>query len=320
MLLSLPGGSDISYHISLKSAIHDDKDHSSQHRMQPQTPSNKEKMEEWTIKISITSDMFNYSFKPKMETKLRLFADHGFQYIHWCDDWNNDVLYTQQNIELYSRLIESAGLKCIDVHGAATGTICICAEGQEERDKYTQLLENRILFCSATGGDAVVIHPPDDKGGSKSLSQKLDKSLEILDAVRPLCEDQGIALAVENCYPSDEKILEYYFNRYPPEFIGFCFDSGHAHVNRNLDHLLKFGCRLKALHLHDNRGKKDDHQPPFWGTVTWGEVMHWIKECGYEKPVNFEITHNPEFFKGTMEEFLDYTMRSIQKAAALVEA
>jgi len=280
----------------------------------------KEKMEESTFKASITSDMFNYSFKPEMEKKLRLFADHGFQYIHWCDDWNNDVLYTQQNIELYSQLIESTGLKCIDVHGAATRTICICADGREERDKYTQLLKNRIVFCSATGGDAVVIHPPNVEGGSERFSRKLENSLEILDKVRPLCDDLGIALAVENCFPSDEKILECYFDRYRPEFIGFCFDSGHANVNRNLDHVLRFGCRLKALHLHGNRGKKDDHQPPFWGTIAWREVMRWIKDCGYGKPFNFEITHNPELFKGTIEEFLDYSMRSIRKALTLVEA
>jgi sugar phosphate isomerase/epimerase len=280
----------------------------------------KEKMEESTFKASITSDMFNYSFKPEMEKKLRLFADHGFQYIHWCDDWNNDVLYTQQNIELYSQLIESTGLKCIDVHGVATRTICICADGREERDKYTQLLKNRIVFCSATGGDAVVIHPPNVEGGSERFGRNLENSLEILDKVRPLCEDLGIALAVENCFPSDEKILECYFDRYRPEFISFCFDSGHANVNRNLDHVLRFGCRLKALHLHDNRGEKDDHQPPFWGTIAWREVMRWIKDCGYGKPVNFEITHNPELFKSTMEEFLDYSTRSIRKALALIEA
>ena len=262
--------------------------------------------------------MFNYSFKPEMESKLRLFADYGFEYIHWCDDWNSGVLYTQQNIELYRQLIESAGLKCIDVHGTATDTIRIDAEKEDAQDKYIQLLKNRIEFCSGTGGDAVVIHPPSDEGGSKRLNRRLDRSLQIFDSVRPLCEDLGIVLAVENCYPTDEKILEYYFDRYPPEFVSFCFDSGHAHINRNLDHLLSFGNRLRALHLHDNRGKEDDHQPPFWGTITWEEVMQWIKECGYTKPVNFEITHNPEFFNGPMEEFLDYTVRSIRKALDLL--
>ncbi|MFQ6095393.1 MAG: sugar phosphate isomerase/epimerase family protein, partial [Candidatus Bathyarchaeia archaeon] len=119
-----------------------------------------------------------------------------------------------------------------------------------------------------------------DDGGSARLNRRLNRSLQVFETARPLCEDLGIVLAVENCYPSDEKVLEYYFDRYPPEFVGFCFDSGHAHVNRNVDRLFRLGDRLKALHLHDNRGETDDHQPPFWGTISWSEVMQWIKESG----------------------------------------
>jgi len=267
-------------------------------------------------KVSITTDMFNNSFRPDIETKLRLFADSGFKYIHWCDDWDDDVLYTKENIELYRRLIESCGLKCMDVHGAGTSAIHITAEEEDVLDKYIRLLENRVKFCSAIGGDAVVVHPPSDDRGSCTLDSKLDRSLCVFESMRPLCEDLGIALAVENCYPSDEKTLGYYFERYPSEYVGFCFDSGHAHVNRNLNQLLKFSNRLKALHLHDNRGKEDDHQPPFWGTIDWEKVMQWIERSGYQKPVNFEITHNPRLFEGTMKEFLDYAVRSIRKTLA----
>lgn len=300
------------------------------------------RIDAYAQKASITSDMFDYSFKPEKKRKLQLFADCGFKYINWCDDWYGEILYTKQNIELYRQLIESFGLKCIDVHGCETETILIDAEEKDAFDKYIRLLQNRIEFCSAIGGDAVVIHTPsviewgrdyidytkqnielyrqlvESQGGSERLSWKLDRSLHVFESVRPLCEDLGIVLAVENCYPFDEKSLEYYFERYPPEFVGFCFDSGHAHLNEDLDLLLKFNDRLKALHLNDNRGREDDHQPPFWGTIGWERVMQWIECGGYRKPINFEITHDPTFFEGTMEEFLDYTVRSIRKALALL--
>jgi sugar phosphate isomerase/epimerase len=268
-------------------------------------------------KVSITSDMFDYSFKPEIERKLRLFAEYGFEYISWGDDYYSEVLYTKQNIELYRQLIESYGLKCIDVHGAETETILIDAEEEDALNKYIQLLENRVQFCSAIGGDSVVIHTPSDKD-TRALSLRIDRSLQVFDSVRPLCEDLGIVIAVENSYPLDEKILEYYLERYPPEFVGFCFDSGHAHLYKNLDQVLKFNDRLKALHLHDNRGKEDAHQPPFWGTTDWERVMRWIKWSGYTKPINFEITHYPKFFEGTMEEFLDHTVRSIRKTLGLI--
>jgi sugar phosphate isomerase/epimerase len=278
------------------------------------------KIDALSRKVSITTDMFNSSLGLGIERKLRLFAESGFEYIHWCDDWNNDVLYAKEDIELYHRLVESYGLKCIDVHGADTGTIHIASEEEVALDEYIQLLKTRIEFCSAVGGDAVVIHPPTDDGGSRTLSWKLDRSLRVFESVRPLCEDLDVVLAVENCHPSDEKVLRYYFERYPPEFVGFCFDSGHAHLNKNLDELLKFGDRLRALHLHDNRGMEDDHQPPFWGTIDWERVTRWIERSEYQKPLNFEILHDPRFFEGTPEGFLDYTVRSIRKILALISS
>jgi len=267
--------------------------------------------------VSITSDMFNYHFKPGMERKLQLFAEHGFGYIHWCDDWDNDLIYTREEMVTYSMLIESAGLECLDVHGTATGTIRIDSEDNGAFETYIKLLENRIEFCYTVGGDAVVIHPP--RYGGSELSWRIDRSTKVIDAVRPLCADLGVAIAVENCHPSDENILKTYFERYPTEYVGFCFDSGHANLNGNMDRLLKFNDRLKVLHLHDNKGERDDHQPPLSGTVNWSQVMGWIKESGYAKPINFEVTHDPDLFEGTMDEFLDYTRNSILKVMALLD-
>jgi len=264
--------------------------------------------------------MFNYSFKPAMEEKLRLFSKYGFEYIHWCDDWNNNVLYTEYDLEHYRQLIELAGLKCIDVHGAATDNIRIDAADEKWLKEYIRLLENRIRFCAEVGGDAVIIHPPEDeKRGDNDINLKMNRSLYVFEKVRRVCEDLGINIAVENCSKSDEDVLVFYFEKYPPEFVGFCFDSGHANILKSLDQLLKFGNRLRALHLHDNRGESDDHQPPFWGTVDWNKVTQWIKASGYKKPINFEITHNPKHFNGTMEEFLNYTVNQIQKLTILFD-
>ena len=271
-----------------------------------------------TLRASITTDMFNYSFKPSMEHKLKLFAEHGFEYIHWCDDWNNGAFYTEREIKEYRQLIDSAGLKCLDIHGTSTKTIRMDSEEKALLDEYIRLLENRVRFCAEVGGDAVVVHPPGDKT-DEDLRRSLNRSLEVFERVRRLCEDLGVVIAVENGFPADREIFNFYFERYPPEFVGFCYDSGHANIQKNLDQLMGFGSRLRVLHLNDNRGEKDDHQPPFWGTVDWERVMLWIKEINYTKPPNFEITHRAEHFKGDMEEYLEYTAKAVKRVLKLLE-
>ncbi len=265
----------------------------------------------------ITSDMFNYFFKPPMERKLQLFHKYGFKYVHWCDNWNDESFYSESDIELFCRLLRNGGLKCVDVHGTATDKIRIDAIDETFRSRYIQLLENRIRFCMAAGGDCLVIHPPSGNAGTAELRESLNRSLGVFEEIRPLCEDLGVALAIENCSKAAEEQLAFYFERFPSSFVGFCFDSGHSNLDRDFDQLKKFGNRLKALHLHDNRGSTDDHQPPFWGTVDWGGIVEWIKETGYSKPINFEITHSPRLFEGTMEEYLRFSVEAINRLLRL---
>ena len=63
--------------------------------------------------------------------------------------------------------------------------------------------------------------------------------------------------------------------------LGFCFDTGHAHimggVEREFD-LMKD--RIKSLHVHDNDGKKDSHLFPTLakgGTIPWDRVMPMLR-------------------------------------------
>ena len=268
------------------------------------------------LEASITTDMFNYTFKPSMEYKLNLFAKFGFRYIHWCDDWNNTVYYSKEDIKVYSQLINSASLRCLDVHGTSTRSVKIDTEDLGLHKEYVRLLRNRIIFCAEVGGDAVVIHPPGDKQGEE-LTKSLCNSIKVLDEVRGLCNDLNVSIAIENSFQSDFQILNFYWEKYPSEFVAFCFDSGHANLQNNFDQLKVFGDRLKVLHLNDNRGERDDHQPPFWGTVDWVEVTKWLKEVGYHKPINFEITHRKEFFKGTIEEFLQFTVKRVKEVLKL---
>jgi sugar phosphate isomerase/epimerase len=120
-------------------------------------------------------------------------------------------------------------------------------------------------------------------------------------------------LAIENCHRGDHTLLSTYFSLYEPEFIGWCYDSGHANIHGNLDYLMFYGDRLKVTHFHDNLSILDDHQYPGWGNINWGKVSKWIKGVSYSKPWNLEVTHNPLVFKGSMDDFLIKTFESAKK-------
>ena len=260
------------------------------------------------MRLSVTTDMFNYSFNPGLDEKLSLFKKHGFDFLHWCDNWNDDVIYTGDQMKEHAKAVSDHGLTCLDVHGTATHEYSIDALDDIGQRGYIKLLDNRVQFCSEMGGDAVVVHPPRVYG--PNLEKRVHRSKKALESARDLCLDLGVTLAIENCSRDDHHILEDYFALYEPEFISFCYDSGHANINGNLDYLMGFGNRLNVIHLHDNKGTSDDHQYPGWGTIDWDKVSAWLKELDYDKPWNLEVTHNPGHFEGTMDEFLKTTKKS----------
>jgi len=89
-----------------------------------------------------------------------------------------------------------------------------------------------------------------------------------------------------------------------PEFVGYCYDSGHANIHDNLDEVMGLGERLMVTHLHDNKGEKDDHQYPGWGTIDWRKVTDWLKKTMHNKPWNLEVAHENQFFSGSMREYI----------------
>ncbi|NMA08963.1 MAG: sugar phosphate isomerase/epimerase [Clostridiales bacterium] len=74
-------------------------------------------------------------------------------------------------------------------------------------------------------------------------------------------------------------------------YLGVCWDIGHANIAR-LDQaaaIRQLGTRIKLLHCADNCGLRDEHLPPFLGTVDWYGIIDALKEAGFQGDLNFEV-------------------------------
>ena len=112
--------------------------------------------------------------------------------------------------------------------------------------------------------------------------------------------------------------LDFYLDRYPAEFMGWCLDTGHANlVEGEMDEIEPFADRIIALHLHDNAGDDDHHQPPFFGTVDWRRVFDMLQRVDYRRSLNFELIYNRTDFHGGPMEFVEHSMRRIRRAVDL---
>jgi sugar phosphate isomerase/epimerase len=72
--------------------------------------------------------------------------------------------------------------------------------------------------------------------------------------------------------------------------VGICLDVGHAHLDGDLvDAIETVSEHFVSIHLHDNRGRADDHLVPFEGTIDWPAALTAVLKVGYDGTLMFEI-------------------------------
>jgi sugar phosphate isomerase/epimerase len=73
--------------------------------------------------------------------------------------------------------------------------------------------------------------------------------------------------------------------------VGVCLDYGHAHLMGDLGEAIEeLSGHMWTTHVHDNHGKKDDHLPPYAGTIDWDAAMMETQKIGYDGALMFEVS------------------------------
>lgn len=278
------------------------------------------------IPLSITTDYIADHGDP--EPYLRKIAEAGFTHIHWCHHWRSDFLYTDSEIEQISRWLQKYGLKLNDSHGSEGIEKFWYSPYEYARQAGVELVKNRIDFTARLGGDAIVMHayPASQDPAQAGLYDTLmDQLRKTLDEVQPFAMEQGVRIALENLVDfaglharavtmadaiDNADMIQSLFAAYPPEFLGFCYDSGHAHLG--YDRMEEFADhmeRLSVIHLHDNDGTSDDHRLPFQDTIQWDKLTELIAASPYTKPLSFEVNFHKAGFDSE-EQFLTKALES----------
>ena len=239
------------------------------------------------------------------DTALRNAAEAGFTHVHWCHHWSGDFLYGDSEMDHIANLLNEYGLQVADVHGSEGREKFWYSPQEYARLAGVELVKNRIDFTARFGGDAVVMHAyplPLEADKHELIWTQLRKTL---DELQPYALSRNVKIAVENLIDfrgvrfeniplaearDNRDLIADLFALYPPEFLGLCFDSGHANLGYDrMEQLENFLDRLIVLHLNDNDGNGDQHRNLFSKGVDWARLADYIAESVYDKPMSLEV-------------------------------
>jgi len=284
--------------------------------------------------LSITTDYFVSDGDPS--PYLRKIADAGFTHVHWCHQWRSDFLYADAEIEQIGRWLQEYGLKLSDTHGSEGIEKFWYSPHEYARQAGVELVKNRIDFTARLGGDAIVMHvyPPSQDPEYADLHGTLMSQLrKTLDEVQSFALERGVVIAIENLIDfagvrvdavamadavDNAELIQDLFADYPPDFLGFCYDSGHGHLGYDrMSRFISQMDRLKVLHLNENDGNGDDHRLLFQDTIDWDKLATLIAGSPYTKPLSFEVNFHRTGIE-TEEEFLAQALASGERFATMV--
>lgn len=151
-----------------------------------------------------------------------------------------------------------------------------------------------IAMARRLGASVLVLHlgipegqpiPPRDNDAAA-----VRRSLEPIAAA---CRDAGIQLALEvipNELATAAAVRAWLSSDLDLGHAGACLDVGHAHLTGGVPEAVEaLSGHIITTHIHDNRGRSDDHLMPFDGTIDWPATLLALRKVDYAGPLVFEV-------------------------------
>lgn len=251
-----------------------------------------------------------------LKDDLAKIAGAGFTHIHWCHEWDGDYLYSPYEMDQIREWMELYGLKSKGLHAAKGSYRDVNVREHHYRKDYTSdweynrragvdLIKNRVDLAAVLGASEIVLHlyvPYQTIQRQPEVRENFYACVcRSLDELMPYCMHRGVKICLENLFDMPaEYMLEIWdrlFAKYPPEFLGLCYDTGHANMiwqERSPEVLHTYKDRLFAVHIHDNDGRNDLHQIPWDGTIAWERVAKLLAQSAYQGPLLLELSCREE--------------------------
>jgi sugar phosphate isomerase/epimerase len=117
--------------------------------------------------------------------------------------------------------------------------------------------------------------------------------LRSLEDLAPVAKQFGVRIAVEvipNEISTPSALVQLLESEIDAGALGICMDVGHARMMGDVvDAIETCSGHIITTHLHDNRGRSDDHLVPGKGVIDWDATMLAFQKVGYDGVWMFEL-------------------------------
>ena len=119
-----------------------------------------------------------------------------------------------------------------------------------------------------------------------------------LEEIVLIAAESGVRVAVEvipNALSTPDALVRLIEDELEGLDVGVCLDYGHAILMGDLAEAIEtVSGHLWTTHVHDNKGREDEHLVPFMGTIDWGIAMMETQKIGYDGVLMLEVANSSD--------------------------
>ena len=215
------------------------------------------------VEIFCTRSHFEYSLKPEIRAMAGALEAHHLQLVSMHAPTSRDISAMRQS-----------GMP-----------LSICEVERVRRVEAMDELKRAIDVADDLPYGRLVLH----MGGSREMAdpRKRDAAFSTLEHLILHAHHAGVTICVENTTSEmgDPAYLRAFVDETRLTGLRFNFDIGHAHLSDfpEDERIEKSFSPLRDLvpsvHLHDNHGEKDEHLPPYDGTIDWSAAIKTLRSA-----------------------------------------
>lgn len=217
-----------------------------------------------------------------------------------ADDWEDYVLQIDRMGREWGVTFSQSHLPYYDIFGP---------DAAEKAPLMEELIRRCILASGMLGVKWAVTHPGTVYAAGPDTNASREANLRYYAPHVALARRAGVGIALENDFEYRGGPAQRVYCAAIPELVdlcdgffsdnvGVCYDFGHAHLTGGFhrQNLRLIGKRLRAVHVQDNHGERDEHLMPFSGTIDWPDAMAGLKEIGYQGDLTYEIQNAGRYY------------------------
>jgi sugar phosphate isomerase/epimerase len=222
-------------------------------------------------------------------------AESGFEAVEIFGTRGHFDYTTKQEVQAMASALAQHRLALASLHAPTSRDLSATREGgsplsitEVERVRRVEAMDElkRVIdVAEDLPYSRLILH----MGGPRETAdpRKRDAAFSSLEHLVLHAHHRGVTIAVENTTSEmgDPAYLRTFVDETRLTGLRFNFDIGHAHLadGPEAERVEKAFAPLRELvistHIHDNHGEKDEHLPPYDGSIDWESAVKILKSA-----------------------------------------